>query len=121
RDAKPTIKINYASGWGAFSLADWNNRNSPDTSKYSHLHFWVNGGQAGGQLVGISLADKRLRVDKYVKGGSIPANRWAEVFVPLDDLETGGQTIGRITFQEVSGHAQAPLYMDGLEFYKDNA
>jgi hypothetical protein len=120
-DGHPTIKVTYASGWGAFSVADWNNENVPDLSKYSHLHFWINGGQSGGQLIGVSLADNRLHVDKYIKDGKVPANSWVEVFVPLDDLGITSGKIGRITFQDVSGGAQAPFYIDGLEFYKDSS
>src|SRR5207302_891628 len=55
RDGHPTIEVTDPDGSGAFSVADWNNANSVDTSKYSHLHFWVNGGQAGDQVVGVMV------------------------------------------------------------------
>lgn len=121
RDGKPVVKITNGEGWGSFSVADWNNSNIPDTSKYSHLHLWVHGGSAGGQQIGVSLAEKRVRVEKYVPGGKIQAGKWQEAFIPLEDLETGGQKLGRLTFQEVTGGAQPPYYIDGIEFYKDTA
>ncbi len=109
-DGHPAIKVTYASGWGAFSVADWNNDNVPDLSKYTHLHFWINGGQSGGQRMGVSLADSRLQVDKYIKDGKVPANGWTEVFVPLSDLGITSGQVGRITFQDVGWRAGTLLY-----------
>ena len=120
-NGQPTVKVTYACGWCAWGVADWQQANSVDTSKYSHLRFWINGGPAGGQRIGVTLGGTRLHIDKYIKGGRVPASQWQEVAIPLDDLAAGGQTLGEITFQEVSGQAQPPYYVDGLEFAKDNA
>lgn len=121
RNGRPTLKVTHTDGWGAWSAADWNNRNQADTSKYSHFHFWINGGAAGGQKVGVTFGEARLPIDKYIQGGRIPAHAWQEVFIPLDDLGAGGRLIGRITFQDTSGGRQPPYYLDGIEFYKDSA
>ena len=125
RDGKPTIKVSLGDGWGAFSVADWNKSNLPDTSKYSHLHFWVNGGQSGGQVIGVMIytnggQGERLHIDKYIQGGKIPANKWQEVLIPLDDLKASGLTAERVVFQEVTGKTQPPIYFDGIELYSDN-
>jgi hypothetical protein len=125
RDGKPSIKVIYPDGWGAFSLADWNNGNTVDMSQYSHLHFWVNGGQSGGQIVGVLVYPEggegtRTHAEKYIAGGSIPANKWQEVFIPLDALGAGGARSARVAFQEVSGKAQPPYYIDCIEFFKDS-
>ena len=116
----PTIKAQNTDGWSAFSVADWNTANSPDGTKYTHFHFWINGGKDGGQQLGISMGDTRLPITKYLKSGKIEANKWQEVFVPLADLQADGLTINRITIQDVSGKVQPAYYLDGLEFFKDN-
>ncbi|HUS16770.1 MAG TPA: glycoside hydrolase family 44 protein [Chloroflexia bacterium] len=121
RHGQPTVKVTYACGWCAWVVADWNHANSVDTGKYSHLHFWINGGPTGGQIIGITLGGARLHVDQYIPGHRVPAGQWQEVLLPLDDLAAGGPALGEITFQEVAGHAQAPYYVDGLEFYQDPA
>src|SRR3954447_16748946 len=35
-DGHPAIKVTHASGWGSFSVADWNNSNVPELTKYTH-------------------------------------------------------------------------------------
>ncbi len=126
RNGHPTIKVTYPDAWGAFSVADWNNSNTVDTSEYSHLHFWVNGGEAGGQLIGAMVytdggEGNRLHVEKYIKEGSVQANKWQEVFIPFGDLGVGDQRSARVVFQDVSGHGQSPYFLDGIEFYRDNS
>lgn len=125
RDGKPTIKVSFNGGWSAFGIADWNKANLADASKYSHLHFWVNGGSSGGQIIGAMLytnggTGQRLHVEKYIKSGKIPANAWQEVFIPLEDLEASGLTVERVVFQEVTGKDQPPFYLDGIELWSDN-
>jgi hypothetical protein len=120
RDGHPTVKVTYGEGWGAFSVADWKAHNNADSRKYSHLHFWINGGPTGGQRIGVSLGGERVVLSNYLPDKALAANRWQEVFIPLDDLQAGGQPIGRLTFQETAGKPQSPYYLDAIEFYKDN-
>lgn len=123
RDTHSTLQVTYQDGWGAFSIADTSQKGI-DSTKYSHLHFWIRGGEKGGQAIGVFLympygPGKRVSINRYIPSGGIPSDRWQEVFIPLSDLETYSQPIFRIAFQDVLGRVQPSYYLDGIELYDD--
>jgi hypothetical protein len=96
-------------------------------SQYPKLHFWIHGGTAGGQQLEIfactdetatTCADAPL--DGFVAGGSIAANQWREVTVPLTSppLSLSG-AIGRIDLQnQTTPGAQPTLYIDDMSLVR---
>jgi hypothetical protein len=113
----------------AFTGNDFNavSFTNPDTtfavSSYPTLHFWIHGGSAGGQTLQLfvctdetasSCADAPL--DGFIAGGSIVANQWREVTVPLTapPLSLAG-SIGRIDLQnQTTPGLQPTLYIDDM-------
>jgi len=113
----------------AFTGDDFNavSFTNPDASfavsQYPVLHFWINGGSAGGQTLQLfvctdesasSCADAPL--DVFIVGGSIAPNQWREVRVPLTapPFSLGG-SIGRIDLQnQITPGVQPTLYIDDV-------
>jgi hypothetical protein len=113
----------------AFTGNDFNavSFTNPDTtfavSQYPVLHFWVHGGTEGGQTLELfvctdasatSCADAPL--DGYIAGGSIVANQWREVAVPLaaPPLSLAG-SFARIDLQnQTTPGVQPTLYIDDM-------
>ena len=84
------ISVTLTAAWGAFSL----HHNDMDSSPYTNLTFWINGGPAGGQRLQLAalLGD--------VSGGTVAgtsnlvalaANTWQQVTVPLAALGVANQ------------------------------
>jgi hypothetical protein len=105
------IAVTYTGGWSGLYL----HTDTPvDTSRYSHLRFWINGGDGTGQNK-ISL--------KFAAGGAgvvdytiyaMPSG-WLRVEVPLAELGSPA-TVQEIVLQEASGAAQPTFYLDRIEF-----
>ena len=82
-----------------------------NTSGYSALQFYLNGGSASGQRADVVLYDANARqipspqpIDKYIQGGSIAAGQWRAVTVPLADLRGSNTTIAANPSAIASSH-----------------
>jgi hypothetical protein len=93
-------------------------RPTPDvsTATYPVLRFWIHGGSTGNQQLrlylqrdGASLTNVEL--ESYVAGGSIAANVWREVTVPLTPLAA---SFDRIDLQSDQFAPQGVLYIDDV-------
>jgi len=92
-------------------------------SQYPVLRFWIHGGTTGGQTLelfacpdetGTGCADAPL--NGFIAGGTIAANQWREVTVPLTlpPLSLSG-SIGRIDLQnQATPGVQPTLYIDDM-------
>jgi len=109
--------------WGAFSPALGSGR-TLDTSPYTHIRFYVNGGQVGGQIYHLTLhypgaADNwgpEIRLDGYINGGGIAAGQWRLVEIPLSVLGAANTAIDRLALQEATGGPQPTVYFDAIQF-----
>ncbi len=88
-----------------------------DSLGTTHLRFFIHGGTAGGQLMNVFM---NLEVNGQAQDGpSIsvpppPANNWAEVQIPLSQLNPANATITGITWQSASGGSQPKMYFDDI-------
>jgi hypothetical protein len=88
-----------------------------DSLGTTHLRFFVHGGTAGGQQLNVFM---NLEVSGQNQNGpsvaipAPPANNWAEVDIPLSQLNPSGATITGITWQSASGSSQPKMYFDDI-------
>ena len=111
-----SISVTFGA-WQGLSL----HSGSINTTYYSALSFWVNGGATGGQKFTVHAVNASgsslpsVPVTNYVPGGSIPANSWVQVTVPLADLGAANLTdFDGFWFQDSTGGAQPVLYVDTI-------
>src|SRR6266567_424473 len=107
--------VNSASLSGtAWNVALSLNHSGFDTSPYSSLSFWANGG-SGGQV---------LRVYAHVNGAdgpgtnltALPANNWQQFIIPLAALGAGSKTnLERFTLQLTSNGTTNLFYLDDIQ------
>ncbi|HEX5415273.1 MAG TPA: metallophosphoesterase family protein [Chloroflexota bacterium] len=107
--------------WGAF--APNLTSGSLDTTPYSTIRFYINGESTGGQMLGLMLRihstqawGKLVRINQYITGGTVTANQWQQVDIPLSTLGMSATRIDRIALQDVSGTAQPEVSVDQIEF-----
>ncbi len=79
-----SIQVTYTGAWQAFSL----DTTSFPAKYFSALTFVVNGGSTSGRSVAVSLGvnggtSNSVNIDDYIQGGSILANTWRQVTIPL--------------------------------------
>ncbi|HEX5414208.1 MAG TPA: hypothetical protein VFZ25_00990 [Chloroflexota bacterium] len=98
-------------------------RGSFDTTPYSSIRFYINGETTGGQQVGLMLRiqssqtwGKLVRINQYISGGSVKANQWQQVDIPLSVLGVSATKIDRLALQDVTGAAQPEVSVDQIEF-----
>jgi hypothetical protein len=86
---------------------------SPLAAGYSKVRFWVNGGAAGGQEIGVFLVDE---ADNQTAGPelTLTANTWTQVEVPLAGFGSSADLYGLI-WQDQSGAAQPTFYLDNIQ------
>lgn len=96
------------SGWQAW----WLVHDPINTSIYTNVTFWLNGGATGGQSVGIN-ADGPASTPRV--GFTAPTNSWQQFVVPLSSL--GAANITNLTglqFWSNTGNTQAAFYVAGI-------
>ena len=92
---------------------------TPDT--HDRLRFRIHGGAAGGQLItaalqlgGTNLGSASLAA--YLPGGTLPANSWTTVTIPLSAIGAPGSTVyDGVVLQAGTGSNQAPVWIDVVE------
>ncbi len=125
RDGHPVAKVTYNCGNCAFGASDYEGSNAVELTKYTHMRFWVNGGPTGGQIFGVSLGNgadtPALPIEKYLPGGSIPANTWQEVVIPVSDLmaDYAAVHVNLVRFFAPTDKPQPPFYIDDIRFVNE--
>jgi hypothetical protein len=113
-----STSITYTRGYGGLYWA----HDGFNTTGYDRLVFYVNGGANSGQSVNINLVDingnylTELPLNSYIQGGSIAANTWRQVVVPLSDLQGSNTTITGVVLAEALGVVQPAYYVDQMYF-----
>jgi hypothetical protein len=100
-------------GWQAISLI----QDDLDTSLYTNLTFWINGGSSGGQSVvvkgmlgGIDQPSVGIGIN-----GKLPTNSWLQVSLPLAALGCANKTnFDGIRLQSASPSAQPAFFIDDV-------
>jgi alpha-N-arabinofuranosidase len=67
------------------------------------------GGQSGGELPAVSLDDPA-----YIEGGTVDADTWRQVSIPLEDLSGADTVISRVTIQAVGDQDQPLFHVDQM-------
>jgi len=112
------MKVTYNSPWAGFFL---HNNAGVNTSGKSMLTFAIAGAGAGGQQLQIFTYDAGntqstpKNLSAYVQGGSIVANTWKQVSIPLADIGASNKTISGIVIQDVSGTSGAMVDIDEMQ------
>ncbi len=110
-----SIKTALTSAWGAFSV-HYGNWGSPgvNTSSYSSLDFAVYGAAAGTNL-SIFFENDGGQKFPAVSYGTIAANQWTIISIPMSQLNPSGYIVNRLDIQDVSGSTKT-YYIDNLHF-----
>ncbi|HEV7490938.1 MAG TPA: hypothetical protein VGO25_09040, partial [Rhodanobacteraceae bacterium] len=92
-------------------------------AQYPILHFWIHGGTTGGQELALFACPDSsgsgcasAPLDGFIAGGSIAADQWREVTVPLTSppLSLAG-SVARFDLQnQITPGAQPTLYIDDM-------
>src|SRR2546423_6416568 len=101
----------------SISMAPWQgfylHHDAFSTAGYTKLHFWVNGGAQGGQMV-------QVQATLNGKGGAavpitIPANAWTAVSIPLTTLGVANNpSFDGFWIQDITGGTQSPFFVDDI-------
>jgi hypothetical protein len=109
------ISVTLTAAWGAFSL----HHNDMDSSPYTSLSFWINGGPAGGQRLQLAalLGDTSGgTVAGTTNLGALAANTWQQVTVSLAALGVANQpTFTRFWLEDQTGGPQPVFYLDDIK------
>ncbi len=112
-----SIEVTYTSGWQGFFL---NANGSFPATYFSALAFNINGGATSSRTINVVLTvngsqSASLNLNKYIAGGSVAANTWRKVSIPLADFKLKPtDTISQVLLQEGTGAAQPPFYVDQI-------
>jgi Glycoside hydrolase family 44 len=108
------IAVILTAGYGAFSL----HHSDMDSSPYTNLTFWINGGPTGGQRLQLAalLGDvSGGTVVGTTNLGALPTNAWQQVTVSLAALGAANQpNLTRFWLQDRTGGAQPVFYVDDI-------
>jgi len=111
-----SAKLTYTSGFQGFYLR----HAGFDDSGYSHLVFWINGGSLGSRALTVAAhlndqAQPGVSLAAYVEGGSVAANAWRKVTIPLAALNVADRdNFNGFWLQDATGSAQPPFYIDDI-------
>ena len=115
------ISVTLTAAWGAFSF----HHNDMDSSPYTSLSFWINGGPAGGQrlqlvaLLGDTSGGTVAGASNLV---ALAANTWQQVTVSLAALGVANQpTLTRFSLQDLTGSSQPVFYLDDIKLIASGA
>lgn len=102
-----------SSGWQAIKFV----HGDIDTSLYTSLVLWVNGGATGGQTVGVSGCldgAEQVRLSVGING-KLPTNAWMQVTLPLTSMGVANKTnFDGVLIWSNTGSTQAPFYVDDI-------
>ncbi len=85
-----------------------------DTHDYASLTFWINGGDAGGQVLSVNALIAGAAQPGFLVG-PVVANTWQKIVIPLADLGAANiPNLSDIWIQDVSGGAGPTFYVDDV-------
>ncbi|MBD3615414.1 MAG: hypothetical protein HUJ22_02495 [Gracilimonas sp.] len=104
--------------WGSLSMhsGSWSNAQNVNPSEYSAIEFAVYSTSSENSF-SVMLENDEGQSFPKVKHGSIPANQWVIISIPMSELNPNNNTIHRIDLLEGSG-VQKTYYVDNLRFKK---
>jgi len=112
-----STKVTYTGAWQGFSLES---SVSFPAGYFSALSFVINGGENSNRVISVALsvngaATNAVNLNNYIQGGSVQANTWSQVTIPLSafGLKPTDQ-IERFWLQESSGGAQPAFWLDQI-------
>jgi len=105
-----SISVTINNAWGALSL--WHS--AFDSTSYTNLTFWINGGASGGQQLQI-YAELTGVTKPSVTLPTLTANTWQQITVSLSALGVANQpNFIRFSIQDHTGAAQPTFYVDDI-------
>lgn len=98
----------YNQAWAGLYL----HHNPPlETKGYEALRFWIHGGSSGSRQINVKLADGSSNIIENPVAVTPQANAWTQITIPLNSWG-GLSSLSGILWQEASGNAQPPFYLD---------
>jgi hypothetical protein len=105
-----SISATITNGWSALSL--WHS--AQDSSAYTNLTFWINGGATGGQQLQI-YAELSSGTQSAISLPTLPADTWQQMNFSLSALGVANQPdFIRFSIQDRSGAAEPTFYVDDI-------
>ncbi|HVM48129.1 MAG TPA: Ig-like domain-containing protein, partial [Candidatus Acidoferrum sp.] len=107
-----SIAVTITAEWGALYLDDTTAFNS---SPYTNLTFWINGGASGGQILKLQGLLNGATPTNYVQLGPLAAATWQQVAVPLSTLGVANKpNMNGLWLQDLTGGPQPTFYVDDI-------
>jgi hypothetical protein len=101
------IGVAYTDGWSGLYL----HANQPiDSSGFSALRFWANGGSAGGQQIRVCFVSS---CDKVSPVYTLEPNTWKSYDVPLGDVGASS-AVSDLIWQNATADKQQLLFLDDI-------
>lgn len=86
-----------------------------NTSVYSALTFWANGGTNGGQTLDVYASLNDVDQSHYNLSPALPANAWQQYVIPLANLGAANKAnLTKITIQLLGGN-KTTFYLDDIQ------
>jgi hypothetical protein len=105
-----SISATITSAWGALSL--WHS--AQDSSVFTNLTFWINGGASGGQQLQI-YAEVTGAAEPAINLPTLTANTWQQISLSLSALGVANQpNFIRFSIQDRKGTAEPAFYLDDI-------
>lgn len=110
-----SIRAQYTAAWGGLYLQK---DTALNVSARETLNFAVRSATGGIDLELDLYNDSDaflgyVMVNDYIPGGTIAANTWYDIAIPIEDIDTTGSTIGGIVLMSDTG---ATVYVDHIRF-----
>src|SRR5579859_2855630 len=108
-----SIAVTYNAAWTGFYLE----HAAFDSTPYTNLTFWINGGQTSGRTITVAgllggTAQAAVPLSNYV---TVQAGTWKHVVIPLADLKVSNKTnMSGFWLQEAAGTTQPTFYVDDI-------
>ena len=112
-----SLSVSYTAGYAGLYLSF---PAAINTAGYGSLTFWINGGTSGGQNLQVKAAvaqtlNNGVALNSYIAGGSIAANAWRQVTIPLTALGVANiSNLTGIVLQDNTGSVQPTYYVDDM-------
>ena len=108
-----SYSVTITNAWGALSL--WHN--AQDSSAYTNLTFWINGGESGGQQLQI-YAEVAGATEPAISLPTLAANTWQQMNFSLSALGIANQpNFIRFSIQDRRGAAEPTFYVDEISLH----
>ena len=87
-----------------------------NTTPYTALSFWANGGSSGGQQFQVYGSLDGANAKSYNPGTSLSANSWQQFIIPLSSLGVSNQpNCNGFGIQGTTGSAQPTFFVDDIQ------